>query len=421
MQPGGSRGNRVSLSSDQKSQAVSRIGRAIGRTGGTDDQKDNLRERLDGVKATAGWFEILVTGPKALKDAITTVLLKMQSKESTQTIDDALTYDSGLTLYKDVDDSLRFVALMSNRYRDRDREIIPEAAHREFVAALDGADYKNADGGPAMEAWLWHQPGTKWGVVDWAEYVNGFMVVSGTVDKGYEDVADRLAADPDLGVSHGFKYLTDEGDRSIISHYRSFEFSALPLKVASNPYTALAVIQEEAKAMAETNGIPESKRPFIAGKLGEERAAELEADTAKRDAALQVAGVESKSAADPKADDNKTGDPKPIEGVDALAAAAVKAITESKAMTDMAAAITVVADNQTALDARLKALEKSDDDKISDQFASRVGSIAAKRPSQDADNVVEKGDAEKDGMPKFDIFSAVADEVAERAGIPTGS
>lgn len=172
---------------------------------------------------------------------------------------------------------------------------------------------------------------------------------------------------------------------------------------------------------ADNKGIPEDKRPFIAGKLGEDRAAELEADTAKRDAALQAAGVESKSAVDPKPAADKTGDPKPIEGVDALAAAAVKAITESKAMTDMAAAITVVADNQTALETRLKALEKSDDDKISDQFASRVGSIADKRPSQDGDNQITKEEAHKEGVPKLDIFAAVADNLAEQVGIPTGS
>lgn len=422
LQPGGFRGNRVSLSSDHKSQAIKRISSAIGRTGGTDDQKDNLRERLDGVKATADWFEILVTGPKALKDAISAGLLKMRANASAVSAGDpdVMTYDSGLTLYKDVDEHLRFVALMSNRYRDRDKEIIPEAAHREFVAALDAAGYKNDAGDPAMEAWLWHAPGTKWGEVDWAEYVNGFMVVSGTVDKGFEDVAYRLADDPALGVSHGFKYLTDEADRSIITHYRSFEFSALPLEVASNPYTALHVIQEEAKAMAADNkGIPDDKRPFIAGKLGEERASELEADTAKRDAALQAAGVESK-AADPKAGD-ESQDPKPIVNVDALAAASVKAITESPVMTDMAAALKTVADGQTALDARMTKLEKSDDDKISDQFESRVGTVADKRPSQAADNVIEKTEAEKAGAPKFDIIAAVTDELADTVGIPRGA
>ncbi len=424
MQPGGFRGNRVSLSSDQKAQAITRIGRAIGRTGGSDDQKDNLRERLDGVKAKADWFEIMVTGPKALKDAITAGLLKMTGR-SNGTGDSPLTYDSSLTLFKDRDDNLRFVALMSNRYRDRDKEIIPEAAHREFVGALDGAAYKNAEGGPAMEAWLWHTPGTKWGEVDWAEYVNGFMVVSGAVDKGYEDVAERLAADPDLGVSHGFKYLTDEVDRSIITHYQSFEFSALPLSVASNPYTALAVIQEEAKAMAaDNNGIPQEKRGFIADKLGEDRAVELEADTARRDAALQGAGVESKATGDgsPPADAPTAGAPADApDTMQTLAEAAVKAVTESKVMTDMATALKTVADGQAALDVRMKVLEHTDDEKVGDLFRSRVGNVADQRASQRTETVIPKDDAEKAGVPKFDIFEEVTADVARVAGISTGA
>lgn len=431
MQPGGFRGNRVSLSSDQKTQAISRIGRAIGRTGGTDDQKSDLRERLDAVKAKAGWWEVLVTGPQAIKDlahAQLKALISLRDLDGDTSDnkdgDAPLTYDSSLTLFKEADGTLRFVALMSNRYRDRDQEIIPAAAHREFVGALDDAGYKNAKGEPAMEAWLWHTPGTKWGEVDWAEYFNGFMVVSGTVDKGYEDVAERLAADPDLGVSHGFNYLTDADDRSIISHYRSFEFSALPLNVASNPYTALAVIQEEAKAMAADNGIPEAKRPFMADKLGEIRAQELEADTARRDAALQTAGVESKATSDGGAPKDPPADAAPAQAtntVQAIAEAAVKAVTESKVMTDMAAAIKVVADGQSSLEVRLTALEKTDDERVGDMFRSRVGSVADQRASQSAETVVSKEEGEKDGAPKFDIVAEVTQDIARMAGIPTGA
>ncbi len=430
MQPGGFRGNRVSLSSEQKTQAISRIGRAIGRTGGTDDQKSDLRERLDAVKAKAGWWEVLVTGPQTIKDlahAQLKALISLRDLDGDPPNDkdgDApLTYDSSLTLFKEADGTLRFVALMSNRYRDRDAEIIPAAAHREFVESLDASSYKNASGGPAMEAWLWHTPGTKWGEVDWSEYFNGFMVVSGIVDKGYEDVAERLARDTDLGISHGFNYLTDVEDRSIISHYRAFEFSALPLSVASNPYTALAVIQEEAKAMAADNSIPEAKRPFMADKLGEARIQELEADTARRDAALQSAGVESKATSDggtPQA----PADGAPVQGSDtvqAIAEAAVKAVTESKVMTDMAAAIKVVADGQATLEVRLTALEKTDDERVGDLFRSRVGSVADQRASQSVETVIPKEDAEKSGVPKFNIFEEVTAEVAKVAGIPTGA
>jgi hypothetical protein len=423
MQPGGFRGNRVSLSSDQKSQAVGRIGRAIGRTGGTDEQKTNLRERLDGVKATADWFEFLVTGPRALGGAIKAALLKMQPTRSApdgvpdvESVADPVTYDSSLTLFKDHDGDLRFVALMSNRYRDRDKEIIPAAAHEEFVAALDAADYKNAEGKPAMEAWLWHTPGTKWGEVDWAHFVNGFMIVSGPVDKGCEDVAQRLAADRTLGVSHGFRYLTDAADPSIITQYRAFEFSPLPRAVASNPYTDLAVIQEEVKAMGDDKRIPDEKRAFLADKLGDQRVTGLEGDTAKQDDALQTAGIDFKNT-----DGAADGTPAGTDTVQALAEAAVKAVTESKVMTDMAEAVKAVADGYKALDLRLRALERTDDAKMGDLFRSRVGTVADQRASQSDGNVVEKAEAEKEGAgPGTNIFEEITENLARDHGIKLG-
>ncbi len=417
MQPGGFRGNRVSLTGDQKAQAIRRIGGAIGRSGGDDDQKANLRERLDAVKARANWWEVIVTGPQALKALAAKQLEALKGLRSTDDgeAEDSLAYDSSLTMFKDVDGNTRFLAIMSNRYRDRDKEIIAEAAHREFVGYLDGAQYKDDKGKPLMEAWLWHTPGTKWGAVDWAEYFNGFMVASGTVDKGMDDVAERLATDDDLGISHGFRFLTDEQDRSIITQYRSFELSGLPARVASNPYTALAVIQEEVKAMGDENGIPEEKRGFIAEKLGEERTSALESDTAKADAVLQAAGVDSKAADPPK--DNET--PTAIT-TESLAAAAVKAVTESKTMLDLAAAVLANTKATTDILARVTALEKTDDEKVAAQFASRVGDIADKRASEGTGNVIEKEEAEAAGAPKTDdIFAQVTEVVAESVGIPT--
>jgi hypothetical protein len=242
------------------------------------------------------------------------------------------------------------------------------------------------------------------------------MVVSGPVDKGSEDVAHRLAADRTLGVSHGFRYLTDAADPSIITQYRAFEFSPLPRAVASNPYTDLAVIQEEVKAMSDDKRIPDEKRAFLADKLGDQRVADLEGDTAKQDATLQTAGIDFKGT-------DGAPDGKPAEGTDtvqALAEAAVKAVTESKVMTDLASAITLVADGQKALELRLQALERTDDAKMSDLFRSRVGDVADRRPSQSADNVTSEEEAKKAGAPEVGIFAEITENLAREHGIKLG-
>lgn len=176
--------------------------------------------------------------------------------------------------------------------------------------------------------------------------------------------------------------------------------------------------------MAADNSIPEAKRPFMADKLGEARVQELEADTARRDVALQTAGVESKATSDGGAQKDPPAGGAPAQVTDtvqAIAEAAVKAVTESKVMTDMATAIKVVADGQASLEVRLTALEKTDDERVGDMFRSRVGSVADQRASQSTETIVTKEEAEKHGAPEFNIIEEVAQDVARMAGIPTGA
>jgi hypothetical protein len=424
IQPGGMRDNRVTLSSGDKAQAVDRIAAAIERADTTTEQATALTTALDTTKGRTDWFELIVTAPNTLKDAVVGALHALVPHRNGEApVEDKVAapaiYDSELTFFKEANGSLRFIALMSNRWRDRDKEIIPAAAHEEFVNALDEAGYRNAEGGPAMEAWLWHTPGTKWGEVDWAAYVNGFMVVSGTVDKGYDDVAVRLAADKSIGVSHGFRYLTDANDGSIITQYRAFELSPLPRAVASNPWTDLAVIQEEVKAMGFDNRIPEEKRAFLAAKLGEERVADLESDTAKQQAALLGAGIDYKAAdADPPADPAPPADGAPaVNPVAALAEATVKAVTDSPAFANIAASIKAVGDAQAAFDTRLKILELSEDEKLSALLRSRTADVGAARASQSDGNIIEEGEAKKHGAPENGFIAQVTEDLVATMGM----
>lgn len=132
MQPGGFRGNRVQLTTDEKSQAVTSIGSAIGKTNGTDEQKANLHERLDDVKETS----ITITMPRSLKamflSKLTTVLDAVRGTVAAPL--DVGTGQSFVT-FKDMNDQWRWFSWTSNKYRDRDNppEIFEDSAHKDYV------------------------------------------------------------------------------------------------------------------------------------------------------------------------------------------------------------------------------------------------------------------------------------------------
>ncbi|KKL09253.1 hypothetical protein LCGC14_2567710, partial [marine sediment metagenome] len=317
LQPSGFRGRRVELTSDQKTGAVRRISGAIRVLSATPDQKSNLRERLDAVKSRTLQVDI----PQRLLATVKAGILGLLKRDDDQ--------QKSFVLFKDNDGNLRWFAWASNRWRDHDNppEIISEKAHQDYVDYLDRT-------GNYPEAWLWHTPGTKWGQADWADYADGFLVVSGTVDAGREAVADALATQKDLGVSHGFMYRHDNPEQGIIGWYRSFEVSPLPVDAAANPWTSLEVLNKEADM-----GFSDKKRTWLVGQLGEAEVARLEGDTDAMKAALVAKGVDFKDApADEGDDKGKVPATPPADDAEAnkalvttVAEAAVKAVIESDA------------------------------------------------------------------------------------------
>jgi len=172
------------------------------------------------------------------------------------------------SIEKDKDGNLRWMAVYSNMFRDRDNppEILSSDAHKEFVNAVDTGEY------PYPEAWLWHVEGTRFGVADFVAYDDlGFALASGLVDKGKEDVAEALAADENLAVSHGMprgEIRYDDEDPSVLVRYRTKEISPLPRTAAANELTGLI--------MEGNMGLPEGKKDFLREKMGEEAFEELQ-------------------------------------------------------------------------------------------------------------------------------------------------
>lgn len=200
--------------------------------------------------------------------------------------------DSTFIVWKEVSGRYRWLSIYSNKWRDEDNppEILAEAAHKEFVEAVDKGDW------PLPEAWLWHVPGTKFGVADFVAYDDkGFALASGYVDEGKEGVAEFLMSQDDVFTSHGMpvkEIERDTEDSTIITRYRTSEISPLPREAAANKYgTEYRILKEV------TMAVPENKKPWLEGALGQDGLKELEERLEAKAKELEQEGIEYKEEA----------------------------------------------------------------------------------------------------------------------------
>lgn len=182
-------------------------------------------------------------------------------------------------VFKDNDGNYRWFGWVTNKFKDRDGDILTDSAHIEFY------NFLNANPEYAPELWTWHTPGTARKMkADWWEYANGFFMYSGILN---EDEADAFLNsdndDVEVGMSHGFYVLEKVGN--YILKYRTFEVSELPLEKAANPFTNFTV-KEDLKKMFSV-----SKRAYLVSRFGEEATAKLEQDTENKEAVLTELGV----------------------------------------------------------------------------------------------------------------------------------
>lgn len=189
-------------------------------------------------------------------------------------------------------DQHRWLATYSNKYRDQDvpSEIISADAHKDFVAAVDTKQT------PMPELWHFHVPGSRWGVADMLAFdeQTGFVIASGTIDKGHEREAEIIAEMGDVRVSHGMlrKSLEyDTADDTVITRYRSIEISDLPAEYAANPLTDFQVLKEGGDM------IPEHKKAYLKKVgLSDDKIKQLESDLARKATEAKEQGLEFKEA-----------------------------------------------------------------------------------------------------------------------------
>lgn len=143
-------------------------------------------------------------------------------------------FKSGSVALFKANDQLQWVGVPTNKFQDKQKDIISDSAHRKFVAKLKSGE------APMPDLYPWHTGAI--GKATWVDYdERGFLVAGGYILKEYEEFAINLITNTTepMGMSHGMyeKDIVWDTDNTI-AEYKSFEFSFLPLSKAANLLTS---------------------------------------------------------------------------------------------------------------------------------------------------------------------------------------
>lgn len=361
--------------------------------------------------------------------------------------------DNRVWFSKDKDGQWWFLGIYSNKYMDRDGEIIPESAHKEYIEWLKETGFK-----PMIT--VFHQPTMPqgfWGLIfdkfggdgqklnqivqsvyrdfgfaqaERVTYLNGFTFVSAKVLPGKEKIAERLSKKNDLGMSHGF--IVPEVNGIYLNKYRSFEMSALPSKRAANLLTR-SRLQKGDKMKQQQKGLAESDRSFLVDIFGEDSISALESNAEGSEKILdtllahksaiskgsaeetppepekekaEMPMMEEEDEEDEKADTstedsslkelaNEVG-----EALKAVHGALVELQSKVSALEEENKALKQEVEKKADAEA-LKALKKDEDEKIAEAFLPRFDWRGGYNASMAKDNVIDKETKDKvlEGAP----------------------
>lgn len=194
-----------------------------------------------------------------------------------------------------------WVSLTTNAFEDREGEIFTTKALENYVAEAEKAltpgleaflKERRLPTTPNGELWLMHLPGSRIGEPRWRGVEGRFLIEAGSFDD--TPLAQKAAAylaehGDDYKNSHGFIYRVEDKEDKVFDWFWKFETTAVPAGWASNPWTGLKVIAEEA------TGMDERKKAELVKMVGEDLASELIKLAQEGTKALESAGVAFKA------------------------------------------------------------------------------------------------------------------------------
>lgn len=133
--------------------------------------------------------------------------------------------------------------ITSNKWLDRDDEIVPFAALKEYVDSMwNGEQWR---GGQKQVFWHMDHKSYPIGDLVWADMVEGFLVEFFEEEPNVlaKIVYDAVEQSPEgWASSMGFKFSTKERNGKIYKRIRKFETTVLPRQYAANIYTDAQVL-----------------------------------------------------------------------------------------------------------------------------------------------------------------------------------
>lgn len=322
---------------------------------------------------------------------------------------------NAIVIEKDASGKWRWVGWVSNNFMDTDHDIIAEVAHKEYVGFLDANP-------SMMPSFLtWHLPGTaRESLPDFAAYENGFLVMSGQLTEKEAESLLKAAQITDLGMSHGtLVFSRDREDPRVITKYRMYEVSDLPLENAANPFTALETFSKEADM---------DKLEYLTKLMGDPARAQalLKEQTQVAQEELTAAGVTSKDAKTEPGTTPATPAPAPASAVPTIPDHVMKEIVEKldiPALSEFVAKANAEMEKIPVLEGLVKQLLAGNDEVLANMISPPAGATLAwseiqkARASESDKNTVQEGDTLLENKPQLGWLS----EATNTRPIPAGA
>lgn len=357
--------------------------------GGKKVRKYPIHDKAHVRNALARAAQMMGKGGMAAADA-KAAMPKIRAAAKKMGIDMSMEKEANsILIEKDAKGDWRAVMWVSNNFIDRDGDIICEDAHKEYVEWVNKEENK-----ACMPAFVtWHTPGTaRVNPCDYVDYFNGFLVASAKLTEQETVGLLKATKETNIGMSHGsFVLSRDPKDHRIITKYRMYEVSDLPLDKAANPFTAIETVSKE---------VDMDKKEYLVTLLGEEKAEAFLAKTGLKQKELKEADIENKEA------DTETPpvvETPPVTEPVAKQETTDDVITKVLKELDIEGLNAFVTKAQTAmekvetLEALVKELSANQDTKLAEMITPPVArQLAWSRPSEDKKNILKEGKEDKD-------------------------